>query len=104
MFGEPAHTVVLPEITVGNIGVGVTVTLSVCAIDAPHALFAITDTFPLVKLEVVVSVFVVDVPVHPLGVLQVYEVAVLTGVTLYVFVEPEHIAALPLIVPGCGAS
>ena len=58
-------------ITVGNVGVGVTVTLSVRATDVPHALTATTETFPLVKLEVVVRLFVVEVPVQPAGVVHV---------------------------------
>ena len=43
---------------------------------------------------------VVDVPDHPLGNVQTYEVAPLTAATENVSKLPLHIAAGPLIVPG----
>ena len=48
-----------------------TVTASVAAADDPHALLAVTVTFPLVALAVALIEFVVEVPVHPPGRVQV---------------------------------
>ena len=38
-----------------------------CAVDEPQVLFAVTDTFPLVVLDVAVIELVVEEPVQPLG-------------------------------------
>ena len=80
-----AHTVPFPLIAPGVAGVADTVTASVCAVELPHPLFAVTDTLPLVALAVAMILFVVDVPDHPLGSVQVYDVAPLTADTEYVF-------------------
>ena len=82
---EFAHTVPLPLIAPGVAGVADTVIASVCAVELPQPLFAVTDMLPLVVLAVVVILFVVDVPDHPLGSVQVYDVAPLTADTEYVF-------------------
>ena len=47
--------------------------------EVPQALVAVTVRLPLVELAVVVILFVVEVPVHPAGKLQLYEVAPATG-------------------------
>ena len=52
---------------VGVAGVGFTVTERVCAVDAPHPLFAVTVTFPLVAETVVVITVELDEPDHPEG-------------------------------------
>ena len=61
----------LPEIVPGVFGMGLTVTANVRAIDAPQALFAVTDIFPLDAPAVVFIDVVVDVPVQPEGSTQV---------------------------------
>lgn len=43
------------------------VTASVCAVDEPQELLAVTVIFPLVALAVTVMLVVVDVPAHPDG-------------------------------------
>ncbi len=85
---------------VGIVGNWFTVTLSVWAIDEPHELFAITVIFPVVPVAVALILFVTLLPFQPLGRVQVYELAPLTGVILYMFVLPTQISALPLITPG----
>jgi hypothetical protein len=72
----------------------------VVADEDPHELFDATLTFPLAVLAVVVILFELEVPVHPPGKLQLYEVAPATVLIEYVFVVPEHIVAVPEIVPG----
>lgn len=56
---------------VGLAGAAFTVTANVCMGDEPHKLFAVTAMLPPTKLAVVVIVVVVDVPVQPLGNVQV---------------------------------
>ena len=51
----------------------------------------------LATVEILV---VIDVPVHPLGSVHVYEVAPITEITLYVFELFEQIEVLPLIPNG----
>ena len=48
-----------------------TVMANVCAVDEPHSLFAVTEISPLVALAVASMELVVDVPVQPLGNVQV---------------------------------
>ena len=67
----PEQTVALPVIIPGWAGMTLTVTASVAAADDPHALLAVTVTFPLVALAVALIEFVVEVPVHPPGRVQV---------------------------------
>lgn len=51
----------------GVAGIELTVTAKVCAVDEPQPLFAVTETFPLVELAVVVMLVVVDIPDQPEG-------------------------------------
>jgi hypothetical protein len=51
-------------------------------------------------LDVVLMVFVLEVPVHPPGKVQVYETAPATLVIEYVFELPEQIVLFPVINPG----
>jgi hypothetical protein len=44
-----------------------TVTLSVCALLLPHALFAVTEIVPPADPAVALMLVVVDVPLHPPG-------------------------------------
>ena len=71
VFEEPTQTVAFPLTAPGVAGILIVVTLSVCAVDEPQVLLAVTLTLPLVALEVVTIEFVVDVPVHPPGKAQV---------------------------------
>jgi hypothetical protein len=52
-------------------GNGFTVTTNVLGVLAPQLLFAVTDTVPPVVPAVAVIEFVVEVPVHPTGSIQV---------------------------------
>jgi hypothetical protein len=96
----PEHILALPLITPGTAGGVFTVINSVFGNDDPQTLFAVTEIFPFVVSAVVLIVFVVEVPVQPLGNVQVYEVAPFITAILYVFELPEQIVAFPLIVAG----
>ena len=50
---------------------------------------------------VTVMLFDVELPLHPEGNVQLYDVAPETDDMEYVCDEPEQTLALPLIVPGC---
>ena len=76
-----------PAVIVGTAGVGLTVTANVVAMDAPQPLLAVTCTFPLTPETVVVIAVVEDVPVQPDGIVQVQDVAPVTGEIEYVFTE-----------------
>ena len=52
-------------------GTGVTVTLIHLWVLEPQALFAVTQICPLLALAVAVMEFVVELPVHPVGSVQV---------------------------------
>jgi hypothetical protein len=79
VFELPEQIVVLPVIAPGCAIAPVTVMANVCVEDAPHVLLADTKTFPLVALADVVIEVDVEVPVQPLGNVQVYEMAPLTA-------------------------
>ena len=53
----------------------------VCGVELPQALLAVTEIVPPVEPALVTIASVVDVPVQPLGKVQVYDVAPLTGLT-----------------------
>jgi hypothetical protein len=57
----------------------VTVTVKVLAVPDPHELFALTEMVPPVLPAVTVIAVVEEVPVHPEGKVQLYEVAPLTA-------------------------
>lgn len=78
---EFAQTEGLPLILPGVAGTVFTVTASTCTGEVPQLLFAVTVTFPLKELAVEVMLAEVDVPVHPLGRVHVYELAFATGPT-----------------------
>lgn len=61
----------MPEIAPGVEGTVEVVTPSVEADDVPQLLIATTLTFPELALVVVVMLFVVEVPLHPEGKVQV---------------------------------
>jgi hypothetical protein len=77
-----------------------TVMASVCAVELPQELLAVTEIFPLVVLAVAVMLLLVLLPLHPPGNVQVYDVAPATAVMEYVFDEPEQIVVVPEILPG----
>jgi hypothetical protein len=60
-----------PAVIVGVAGVGLIITASVAATEAPHPLFAVTCIFPLTAETVVVIAVVEDDPVHPEGTVHV---------------------------------
>lgn len=62
-------------------GTGETVTVTVRGELLPHALTATTEMLPPAAPATTVILFVVDVPVHPEGNVQMYEVAPLTDPT-----------------------
>ena len=72
----------------------------VCAADDPQALSAVTVIFPLKVLAVVLMEFVDEIPVHPEGKVQVYEVAPFTAVTLNVFELAAQILVFPVMLLG----
>ena len=78
-----AHTTMFPEIAVGCVGIGLTVTAITCAVPLPQELFAVTLIFPLTP-ALVLMLSPVDVPDQPLGMVHVYDVAPATAVMLYV--------------------
>ncbi len=55
----------------GVAGILITVTLNVRGEEEPQELFAVTVILTLVELAVVTMEFVVEVPVHPTGNVQV---------------------------------
>jgi hypothetical protein len=68
----------LPLINPGVPGEEFMVTAKFRGDEEPHVLFAVTETLPDVELEVTVMEFVVELPVQPAGIVQVYEVAPFT--------------------------
>ena len=100
--GLPAQSSVFPRIGVGAPGsAGLTVTLSVCGAEAPQILFAVTEMRPLfVPLVTVLIVVLPLAPVNPLGKDQEYDVAPLTGVTVYCWDVPAHTSVLPVMADG----
>lgn len=62
----------LPEIDPGVAGIVLSLTSAkLAAEEFPQVLLAVTVTFPSVALAVAVILFVVDVPLHPPGKVQV---------------------------------
>ena len=84
----------------GCAGIGVTVTASVWGVLPPHTLLAATEMLPDDGPTVAVIVVPVELPDHPDGRDQVYDVAPLTAEMLYVCEVPSQGLALPVIVPG----
>jgi hypothetical protein len=91
----------LPLIAMGEAGISATLTTIVWNTDAPQELLAVTVIFPLIVPTVAFMLFVVEEPVHPLGMFHVYEVALATETTLYVWAVPAQMAVFPEIAPGC---
>ena len=65
----------------GCAGVVAKVTARFRGVDEPQVLFAVTEIVPPPPPAVAVIEFEEDVPVHPLGSVQVYEAAPATAVT-----------------------
>ena len=72
---EPSQTLALPLIVPGWAGTVVTVTPSVRSLLVPQELLAVTVMSPPVASAVALIDVVVELPVHPDGKVQVYEVA-----------------------------
>ena len=68
---EPEQMVAVPLIAPGVAGGVFTAMACDDAALVPHEFVAVTVTLPLVALAVVLMLLVVDVPVHPLGNVQV---------------------------------
>ena len=62
-------------------------TLSVCATELPHVPFAATLIVPAMEL-IVEILLVIEVPVQPVGIVQLYDMAPLTGGMLYCRASP----------------
>jgi hypothetical protein len=71
VLDTPEHTVEFPLITPGVNGDEFAVIAMLCGAEDPQVLFAVTVIFPLVELAVAFMEFVVEVPVQPLGNVQV---------------------------------
>ena len=71
----------LPVIAADCAGIELDVTARVCAVLLPQALSAVTIMFPLPVPVVALMLLVVDVPVHPEGIVHVYDIAPLTVAT-----------------------
>ncbi len=67
----PWHGAADPEIVPGVAGVALGVTANVAAALVPHAFVAVTVTFPAVAFGVADKLAVVEVPAHPVGLVQV---------------------------------
>ncbi len=71
-----------------------------CTCDCPHPFTALTVTLPVVELPVALILFVVEVPVQPVGRPHTYEVAPATVSILKVAWLPLQILSGPLMAPG----
>ena len=78
----PKQIALGPEIGPGVVGILFTVIAFVWTVEEPHPLFAVTVILPLLVPAEIEILFVVELPVHPLGNVQVYAVAPDTAVTL----------------------
>ena len=78
----PEQMLVLPLTAVGAAGAVITVSVCKETEELPQAFNAITLIVPPLVPAVNAITLVVDVPVHPPGTDQLYEVAPLTGTTL----------------------
>ena len=67
LFELDAHTLAGPNIVPGIAGTAPNVTACVCAVDVPHALFAVTVTFPPPVPTVALILSVVELPLQVLG-------------------------------------
>ena len=88
----------------GAAGTDPMLTASVEAVEAPQEVLATTEIVPPVVPGVAEIELVIDVPVHPVGKVQVYEVAPPTGVMEYVCATPLHTVLSPAIAPGAGGA
>lgn len=98
----PLHSVAGPVMVLGADGIVTGVTASVDAVPVPHIVVAVTEILPLNAPApgVAFMLLVVDVPLHPAGSVQVYEVAPGTAFTEYVCDPFTHGLAAPLMAPG----
>jgi hypothetical protein len=96
----PLHSVERPKIVTGIVGAEFVVTVKICAVELPHTLLAVTETVPPVAPAVAIMLVPVEVPVHPPGNDQVYDVAPLTAEIEKVSLAFAQTIAVPLIAPG----
>ena len=71
VFVLPEQMVALPVIAPGEAGAVAIVTARICAEDVLLQPLAATETFPPVEFAVAFMEVVVEVPVQPLGIVQV---------------------------------
>lgn len=71
LLAPPAHTVVLLLMLPGIFGRGMMLTANVCAPEVPQTLPAVTVILPPALPAVAAIAFVVEVPLHPFGRVQV---------------------------------
>jgi len=98
---DPSQGAASPVIAPGCAASGVTVTVSDADAPGPQSLFAATRITPPFGPAVALMLLPVELPLHPSGNDQVYDVAPLTGVMLYVCGVPWHGVVLPVTAPGC---
>ena len=77
----PAHTAVFPETAPGCAGNTVAVTDNICGVLLPQLLLAVTEILPPAAPVVTIIELVMELPVHPAGNDQAYEVAPLIAAT-----------------------
>ena len=77
----PLQTTDEPLMVPGVAGAAAVVTVNVCAVVLPQVLLAFTVIVPPVVVGVAVILLVVELPLQPLGNVQVYEVAPFTADT-----------------------
>ncbi len=95
----PLQTTEEPVIEPGVAGTVPKVTFNVCAVELPQVLLAVTETRPLVVVMAIMLI-VFELPVQPLGNVQVYDVAPFTDAIEKVSAPPLHTLAEPAILPG----
>jgi hypothetical protein len=96
----PLQTVAVLLMVPGVAEAVVILTANVCGAELPHTPLAVTETVPPVEPAVAMMLVVVEVPVHPFGSDQVYDVAPLTAVIENVSRAPLQTAARPVIAAG----
>ena len=95
----PEQIVLVPEIVPGVDGTAELTIIIKFELEVPQAFATLTVTMPLVELEVVVKLFVVEAPDQLLGLTHIYEVTATFG-TEYVLVLPTQTFDGPDIAPG----
>ena len=96
----PAQSVPDGVIVPGVAGPEPLLTVSVCAVELPQPMLAVTETVPPFAPVVALILNVVEVPLQPFGRVQVYEVAPFTALTENVSKPPGQPAPVCEMLPG----